>query len=190
MHAIVSLLDDASAQGVRALWAELEREHGLGEVARIVPYPHVSYHLAEDYDLVRIGEAMGRVAERTAPFTARIAGLGAFRAFEPVLYLAVERNPALDALHAAIWSEVAAERVEVIAREPSPLYEGATWVPHATLAQLDLTPEALDALLAAWSLRDFRRDVYVSDLAVLYRRPGEAAYRPIERRVLSGAGGR
>ena len=190
MDAIVSLLDDASVQAVRALWAELECDYGLGEVARSVPYPHVSYHLAEDYDLARIGEALGHVAERMAPCATRVSGLGAFRASELVLYLAVERNPALDALHEVIWRELAAEGMEGIAREPSPLYESATWVPHVTLAQRDLTPAALESLLSAWSARDFRRDVSISDLALLYRRPGEAAYAPIERRELRGAGGR
>src|SRR5579859_4039396 len=48
MQGIVSLLDDASAQATRALWAELEREHGLREAAQSAPYPHVSFHLAED----------------------------------------------------------------------------------------------------------------------------------------------
>jgi 2'-5' RNA ligase len=190
MDAIVSLLDDASAQSVRALWAELEREHGLGEVARIVPYPHVSYHLAEDYDLARIGDTLGRVAERAAPFTARVTGLGAFRASEPVLYLAIERNPALDAVHAAIWRELAVEGMEGVAREPSPLYEGATWAPHVTLAQRDLTSATLESLLSAWSARDFRRDVSISALTLLSRRSGEVAYAPIERRELSGGGGR
>ncbi len=187
MQGIASLLDDASAQAVRALWAELEGEHGLREVARIVPYPHVSYHLAEDYDLARIGLVMRRVAEREASFTVRITGLGAFTAFEPVLYLAVERTPELDALHAAIWRELAAEG---IARAPSPLYEVTAWVPHVTLAQRDLTSGTLESLLTAWSARDFRRNVYVSDLALLYRRPGEAAYTAIERCALTGAGER
>ena len=187
MHGIASLLDDASDQAVRALWAELEREHGLREVARIVPFPHISYHLAEGYDLVRVGQPMRRIAERTAPFVTHITGLGAFTAFEPVLYLAVERTPELDALHAAIWREITAEG---IAREPSPLYEGASWVPHVTLAQRDLTPEALESLMADWSARDFGRDLCVSGLALLFRQPGEMVYTALERRTLTGAGER
>ncbi len=187
MQGIASLLDDVSAQGVRALWAELEREQGLYEAARSVPYPHVSYHLAEDYDLSRIGVVMRRVAARIAPFVMRIVGLGAFTTFEPVLYLAVERTPELDALHATLWRELAA--VTDVARRPSPLYATASWIPHVTLAQRDLTPETLDTLLSTWSSRDFRCDVCVTDLTLLYRRPGEAVYTPLERLKLSGAGG-
>ena len=186
MQGIASLLDDVSAMAVRALWAELERERLLREAARIVPFPHVSYHLAEDYDLARIGEVMRRVAERTAPFTTRITGLGAFTAVEPVLYLAIERTLELDALHAALWRELADD--PGAAREPSPLYASASWIPHVTLAQRDLTPEALESLLATWSTRDFRREIFVNDLTLLYRRSGEMAYTPLERFVLSGSG--
>ncbi len=186
MQGIVSLLDDASAQATRALWAELERKHGLREAARSTPYPHISFYLAEDYDLARVGMVMRSMAAHIAPFTLRIIGLGAFTAFEPVLYLAVERTPALDALHATLWRVLANERV---AREPSPLYASASWIPHVTLAQRDLTPEALESLLTAWSSRDFRRDVFVSDLTLLYRRPGEASYAPLEQVMLSSAGG-
>ena len=184
MQGIVSLLDDASAQATRALWAELEREHGLREAARSTPYPHISFHLAGDYDLARVGMVMRSMAAHIAPFTLRIIGLGAFTAFEPVLYLAVERTPALDALHATLWRELTNERV---AREPSPLYASASWIPHVTLAQRDLTPGALESLLAAWSSRDFCRDVFVSDLTLLYRGPGEASYAPLEQFKLNGA---
>ena len=187
MQGIVSLLDGASAQAIRALWAELEREHGLREAARSTPYPHVSYHLAEDYDLALVGLVLRRVAAHFAPFTVRIIGLGAFTAFEPVLYLAVERTPELDALHATLWRELAAE--VGVAHEPSPLYASASWIPHVTLAQRDLTPGTLESLLAAWAARVVLRDVYVSDLTLLYRRPGEAAYAPLEQFKLSGAGG-
>lgn len=184
MQGIASLLDDASAQAVRALWAELARAHGLREAARSVPFPHVSYHLARDYDLARIGAVMRRVAEQVAPFTMRILGLGAFREFEPVLYLAVERTAELDALHETLWRELAADTS--VSHEPAELYASASWIPHVTLAQRDLTPETLESLLSTWSQRDFRREAHVSDLTLLYRRPDEATYTPLEQVTLSG----
>ena len=80
-----------------------------------------------------------------------------FTAFEPVfLYLAVEPTPALDALHATLWRVLANERV---AREPSPLYASASWIPHVTLAQRDRRLGRWNRCSTAWSSRDFRRDV-------------------------------
>lgn len=165
MAGIVSLLDEPSEQFTRALWAELDERYGLHAVAQRVPLPHCSYHVAAEYDLARLAEALRRVAAQTRPFAATITGLGAFEAPEPVLYLAVERNPALDALHAALWRELAEGD---IAREPMAVYAPATWIPHITLAQGDLTLDGLRAIQAVWAGRALRRELWVRELSVLY----------------------
>lgn len=182
MQGIVSLLDDTSARAVRALWDELERVWRLREAARSVPLPHLSYHVADGYDIPRASEALRRVAMRTPPLTVRVTGLGAFTEIQPVLYLAVERDATLDALHAAIWRELAETDT---ARDPWPIYAPATWVPHVTLAMGDLTAEKLTALLAAWATRDVRRTMRIDALSLF----GDVAYTPLEQVQLSGTGG-
>lgn len=184
MSGIVSLLDPASERAVRALWAELDERHGLREVAQRVPYPHCSYHVAEDYDLAQLAGVLRRVAAQTQPFTATISGLGAFEQPEAVLHLAVERNAALDALHAALWREL--EQTD-IAREPAAIYGAQTWVPHVTLAQRDLTLDALRAIQAQWAGRDLRRDIWVSDLTLLHRVSDDATHTPLLRFSLGSA---
>ncbi len=149
-------------------WSE---RHGLREAARRVPFPHCSYHVAEGYDLPRLAEVMRRVAAQTRPFAVGVTGLGAFAAPQPVLYLAVERNAALDALHALLWSELAQPD---IARAPMMIYAPPTWVPHITLAMGDLTLDALRTIQARMAGRDLRREVWVSDLT-LGGIPAEAA---------------
>lgn len=172
MAGVVSLLDEASEQATRQLWAELDERYGLRVAAQRVPLPHCSYHVAGDYDLARLAEALRRVAARVRPFATTITGLGAFEAPEPVLYLAVERNPALDLLHAALWRELARFGV---ARQPMAIYAPPTWVPHITLAQGDLTLDGLRAIQAAWGGRDLRRELWVRELSVLYSTAGGSA---------------
>lgn len=183
MDGVVSLLDSASERAVRALWAELAERRGLRAVAQRVPYPHVSYHIAEGYDLARTEAAFAEVAAHTQPFTVDVTGLGAFEAPEVVLYLAVARNDALDRLHAALWQALAGDGV---AWGASPLYAPATWVPHITLAQGDLTSDALHAIQSAWAGRDLRRQVRVSDLTLLSQAPGDARHTPTLRHTLGG----
>jgi 2'-5' RNA ligase len=178
---IVSLLDDASEQAARALWAELDAHDGLREAAQRVPWPHVSYHVAESYELSRLAEALRRVAARTRPFTATITGLGAFEAPEPALYLAVERNAALDALHTLLWREL--EGMDM-ARGVSPLYAPQPWIPHITLAQGDLTLVALQTLVAERAGRDLRRELSVDNLTLLYQAPGAMTNEPLMRFTL------
>jgi 2'-5' RNA ligase len=184
MQGIVSLLDDASAQAVRALWAELDERAGLREAAQRVPWPHCSYHIAEDYDLARLAQTLQRVAAHAQPFAATLTGLGAFEAPEPTLYLAVERNAALDALHATLWTEL---EDEGMARGASPLYAPEPWIPHITLAQRDLTLASLRSLVTAWAGRDLRREVWLNNLTLLYQAPGAATNEPLMRFSLGSA---
>jgi hypothetical protein len=183
-HGIVSLLDAASERATRALWAELDARYGLREVTQRVPWPHYSYHVAEDYDLARLEEPLRRVAAQTEPFAATITGLGAFEATEPVLYLAVERNAALDTLHAALWRELAAAD---LAQGASPLYAPELWQPHITLAQRDLSLETLRAIRADWAGRDLRRMLWIDNLTLLYRAAGAMTNQPRMRFSLGSA---
>jgi 2'-5' RNA ligase len=183
-HGIVSLLDAASERATRALWAELDARYGLREVTQRVPWPHYSYHVAEDYALAHLEEPLRRVAAQTEPFAATITGLGAFEATEPVLYLAVERNAALDALHAALWRELAAVD---LAQGASPFYAPEPWQPHITLAQRDLTLATLRAIQAEWSGRDVRRMLWVDNLTLLYRAAGAMTNQPRMRFSLGSA---
>ncbi len=178
------MLDDASDQAVRALWAELEHRPALREAARCAPYPHFSYHAAEDYDLARLGAALAEVATRTQPFSVMLTGLGAFEAPVPVLYLAVERTPTLLALHRDLWQTLQAANVADVSRGISPLYAPESWVPHVTLAMLDLTLERLRAIQCEWTARDLRREIHVTNLTLLYKTAGHMTHEPIMRYAL------
>jgi len=185
MQGIVSLLDDTSEQAVRALWVELETRYGLRAAPRAVPFPHCSYQIAADYHLAGLSELLPQVAAQYAPFSVVASGLGAFEAPEPVLYLAVQRNTALDALHAALWRALVEGGM---AREWSPLYAPDLWIPHITLAQLDLTLEGLRAIQSAWADRDLRREIQFSDLTLGGLAPGGTRQRPLARYPLGGVG--
>ncbi len=183
-HGIVSLLDAASDRDIRALWAELDTRYGLREATRRVPWPHYSYHIAEDYDLAKLAQPLLRVAAQTAPFATTISGPGGFEAPEPVLYLAVERNAALDALHAALWRELEAAD---LAQGVSPFYAPEPWQPHITLAQRDLTLATLRAIQADWAGRDLRRTLWVDNLTLLYRVADATTNEPTMRFSLGSA---
>ena len=184
MDGVVSLLDSASEQATRALWDELAGSYHLRAAAQRVPYPHVSYHIAEGYDFARTEAALARVAAQVQPFTVQMTGLGAFEGPEVVLYLAVARNAALDRLHAALWQALAEAGV---AQGASPLYAPDTWIPHITLAQGDLTADLLHAIQSAWAERDMRREIWVSDLTLLSQAPGAASHAPTMRVALGSA---
>lgn len=68
MHGVVSLLDDAHWQAVVDLWDELEQSYTVKRLREILPYPHVTYHGAKEYDFDRLDEALTQLATTSAPF--------------------------------------------------------------------------------------------------------------------------
>jgi len=164
MNGVVSLLDPAAMAQVHTLWAEMQTAHGIGEAARRVPWPHLSYHIAPGYDLIRLEAGLGPLARETRPLEIRTTGLGIFTGPTPVLYLAVTRSPALSALHAQVWAAC-----DAAAEDPSPLYAPNVWVPHITLAHLDVTPANLPGLIADLGGRVFAWTIMLSAFTALFK---------------------
>ncbi len=181
MNAIVSLLDDQRDQLVRAIWAELQRELGVRRAAELVPFPHVTYHGAESYNVQRLEPMLAALAQATPPFTLRTGGLGIFSGAQLVLYIAVAPSPALMSMHQALRQAVADAATGV-----SPYYtRDGLWIPHITLAQWDISPANLPGIVSRLCERTFEWDVSISNLALLT--PAGERYEVRRRYELGGA---
>jgi 2'-5' RNA ligase len=150
MHGIVSLLDPSHAAQVAAVWARLQDQLDL-QGMDIPPFPHVSYHVAEQYEVVLVEPLVRAVATHTAPVEVVTTGLGIFtRGLQPVLYITVARHPGLSALQAALWPTLAACSAGIIE-----YYHPDQWVPHITLHHGNLSADALAEavrFLSHWDL--------------------------------------
>ena len=102
MHGIVSLLDSDHNQQVEELWVELERRFSVRGVY-ITPYPHFSYHVAQDYDLDKTESVLERITSNITTFKVRTSGLSVFTGASPVLYIPAVRSLELTQLHEEIW---------------------------------------------------------------------------------------
>ena len=91
MHGISSLLDNDHNQLIEELWAELEREFSVCGVY-VTPYPHFSYHVAQDYDVDKLEPVLQRITSNITTFKVRTGGLGVFTDNSPVLYIPVVRG--------------------------------------------------------------------------------------------------
>ena len=100
MYGIVTLIEGTQADWARGLWAGLTAEFGPEAVAGL-NVPHLSYHVANDYDLAAVGERLTHVASRTPSFNVPTSGLG-FDGPSCVLWINAVRTPAMSALHAAV----------------------------------------------------------------------------------------
>lgn len=134
-HAVVGLLDDNSEQRFKDLWAQLEDRFGVGDLRHRVPWPHVSFVVAERI-LEGIAEIVHELAQRVEPIAFRAPSWTVFTGPSPMLpaiVRAVVRQPALDAAHSQIAPAARSRLADV-----SPLTEPDAWNPHITLAARDL----------------------------------------------------
>jgi len=137
MHGVVSLLDQAHYEKVETLWQELRQRFGVGS-PKVVHFPHFSYHIAERYDEEQLEAVLTAAAGELRPFTLNAAGIALFPGPESVLYIPISRSPQLTRLHAALWPQL-----EAVSGASSPYYAPASWFPHITLAQGDVTRDNL-----------------------------------------------
>lgn len=163
MNGIVSLLDAQHDDMVTELWAELDERFGVRGVY-VTPYAHFSYQVAPAYrDLNAVAAALQDIAAACHPFTVRTCGLGVFTGPEPVVYIQVVRNAALDQLHQRIWSALAP-----LVEAPLAYYSVENWVPHITLCVHDLSHTVLPAIMEYLQYRPFYWQIGVNSLAFIH----------------------
>ena len=162
MHGVVTILDEAHYERVEALWAKLKREFGVGS-ARVVHYPHFSYHVAAGYDIEQVAAVLKSIAPETAVFTVKATGLGIFTGPEPVLYVPVVRSAMLTTLHRQVWTAV-----ESASRDSVAYYTPDLWLPHITLSQGDIDQANLGSIVQWLNEQSLNWDITINNLSVIY----------------------
>lgn len=173
MEGVVALLDPEGEAHLRAIWRRLAERHAAHALAQRVPYPHLSFHVAEGYDLAALAASLAPVVRGLRPLVVRSTGLGLFTGPAPTLYLAVTRDPALSDAHARIWPAI-----EPAARGSQGYYAAPAWVPHITLAQLDIGPATLGPLVADLAGLDLAFTFTLDALTALTVDPQRGTHHP------------
>jgi 2'-5' RNA ligase len=155
---VVALLDERHNEAVEQIWIKLSREAG---VRRPEPaLPHFSYHVAERYDVPRLGTALRGLAANSKPFRAWTSGLGVFTQPVPVLYIALVRSPELSRYQRWAWWEV-----HPTASGSLDYYLPERWVPHITLAQQGLTTGKLAEAVHLLAGQNFHWPIEIDNVA-------------------------
>ena len=163
IFAIVSELDEETNARVQALWQELDETCGLKAI-KIFPIPHFSWHGAEFYDIGPVETVLDEITRRTAPLVVQAGGVGIFTGPSPVVYIPLVASPPLLRFHQDLW-----ERIEPLAHHPNPLYAPFNWVPHISLALLDVTQENIACAVNLLAFRALEMTLQVNNLALVYQ---------------------
>ena len=163
MHGVVSLLDEHSTKAVQDLWVELANDFGVRQLAERIPYPHVSYHVAQQYDEQELIKHIEDLARQATPFQIRTTGLALFTGTHLVLYVSIVRPLELSQFHQNIW-----QTITPVGSGLSPYCQPTSWVPHITLAEHDINPENLARIFAHLSSNPLCWDILIDNLAVIW----------------------
>lgn len=166
MHGLVSLLDAPHYKLVEELWAELETECGLRGI-HVTPLPHFSWQIAEDYDWHALEIALADLAQSLPTFRVRTSGLALFSGVNPVIYIPVVRSAGLSQVHRQVW-----ERLAPISSNPSPYYAPDAWLPHISLAYMDVNPQTLACAMQRLAFRTYNWEIEIDNLTLIYEPDG------------------
>ncbi len=162
MYGIVTIIEGQAGRQVHALWQQWREQFGE-QAVQGMSVPHVSYHVADDYDLDAVRALFEGLATHTRAFEVRAAGVAFIAgANGDVVWINVARSPAMNDLHEALWDGATAAGADVEMR-----YESTTWFPHVTLTYQAQVLE--DAPELASAMRDGRlpRAIVVDNLALI-----------------------
>jgi 2'-5' RNA ligase len=151
---------------VEDIWDELEDKFGVNAI-RITPYPHFSWQIGEEYDVLSLKQSLEEIALNQPAFTVQTTGLGLFSGEKPVLFIAVVKSPELMAFHRRIW-----DALLPITNGAHPYYSPQNWVPHISIVYEDLTAENIGGILKLLSFRPYYWEFQVENLSFIYEPAG------------------
>ena len=169
MHAVVSLLPQPYYARLESIWDDLEQSLGLRGY-HFAPYPHFTWQGGQGYDPERLRAVLESLAGQTAPFPVRTNGLGLFTGEQPVIFIPLVKTAELTALHRKIW-----QALEPAGSGFSSYYHPDNWVPHISLAFLDVTPANIGALMERLAFHSYNWNMQIENFAFLNQPEGEAA---------------
>ena len=167
VFALVGLLDPDHTARVHQVWKELEVKCGLKAV-RVAPYPHFSFHVAQQYRLLDLDASLTDLTRTIQPFTMRTSGISVFTGHNPVIYIPVAPSETLLQLHQLLW-----EKTSRFGTILNTYYRPGSWIPHITLLHDDIDRDCINCIFDHYLGQTFAWEIKVTQMAVIYQKDGE-----------------
>lgn len=163
MQGLVAFLETAYEKKVLGLWEELKARHGLSAMLDLRVQPHFTFFIVDDCLSEEQIDKMSELLESLPSFDLRtVGGLGIFTAEKPVIYIPIIRDRVLSSLHLKVWGEIGGK-----CEESNPNYSPQNWIPHITLAYIDLTRALLPAVIDTLASHDYAWQITIDRLALI-----------------------
>lgn len=150
MQALISPLPAPYSLFVRQMWTEIQNEFGIDQQWRDI-LPHFTWQVAECYEESGVLLLMDAFTKRNKVFTVETTGLGRFDADKQVLFIEIQADTKLKALHREMW-----DLLFGFMQDEKPYYAPDYWHPHITLAiSENLIAEKINEIARYFSGKEF-----------------------------------
>ncbi len=160
LYGIITLLKEDSNPKIFQAWKELREACDLPDV-NLAAVPHLTWHIAENYELPGLKDRLSGWAAERRPFRVQAAGLGLFTGPEPVVYV-----PVLKSSHLARFHQKLIKQILPLSIGPSRYYSPAAWTPHITLAFGMIEQEQLGCTVQTLAYRTIQIEFWVDHFAL------------------------
>ena len=159
MCGVVTLVGNPIKSEMESLWEILENDCGI-ILDDALKFVHISYHVAEDYNLDHLLLILKKVAREVQPFKVQTTGLGLFSGKNPTLYIPLVKNSLLLQFHDYLW-----KRVSPAARAIVPYYAPQNWVPHITIVPETVNQKNINCAMERIVDKAFNWELVVDNVA-------------------------
>jgi 2'-5' RNA ligase len=128
------------------------------------PMPHISFHVAMDYDLPVVNASLIEITGRFQTFVMRASGVGVFSGIQPVVYFPVVKTRKLLDLHEEIWNGL-----KDATKSANMFYAPDDWMPHVTMAYQKADAYNICDVIGRLIKEHIEFEFLVDHLAIIYR---------------------
>jgi len=164
MDAVVSLIDTSNSFQANDFnkWVD---EFGI-TLNNPERFPlHLTWHAADQYNLLSLANVLSHLAVKGDPFKVRTAGFGIFTGKMPVFYITLVKTRFLMEFHEEIWRSVSNYAIKSQVH-----FAPENWVPHITLNTIEVISKEIIRKLQSVTFREMEYEIVINNIALIYKK--------------------
>lgn len=168
MQALLSILPQPFYDRITKLWEELENEFNIKWVKDNIPFPHITWSVAEQYKNKDLKSAIKKATKELNSIAIKTEGLALFTGKKMTLYIPIKPTKELLDFHGHLWDIVNVNETKL-----NVYYSPKNWFPHITLAVEDINKQNIGNVISYLSERKFKYQIKLESISMVYREVGK-----------------
>ena len=168
LQALLTILPDPFYTRITNIWIDLEKRFGIKWIKENVPFPHITWNVAEKYNTENFEQTLKNSLKNLVSINIKTEGLGIFTGEKIVLYLPIKPSKEVLEFHEFFWNLVNLNQTKL-----NKYYAPTNWFPHITLAVEDINKENIGQVVNYLSDKKFKYNIKLESVSIVQRELGK-----------------